>query len=249
MRFSETDDISLRREEYKRTIYSLPRDCLCYFKDFSSMTDNSTFQDEQHKNSQADKIALFISYAFNAPIVALYAVILLYMLAPYFYGNIPGFLVLLHSIIFMLIFPLIAVVFRASQGNVDLFVTQQEKRPKYFIVAIIGYLLGSLTGFYPLSSFGLVIFYLGYAAVTFSILIINNWEKASVHVAGVTGPVTVFCILLNPMFIVGYLLVVLVAWSRLQLNAHTPKQVLLGFGAGLIVTAVVTLFLMFILPF
>ncbi|MCK5346387.1 MAG: hypothetical protein KAR20_23415, partial [Candidatus Heimdallarchaeota archaeon] len=188
----------------------------------------------QKKISYIDRFALLISYAFNAPLVAIGAIILLYMLSPSLFGTIPGYLVLLHSMIFMLLSPLVAVVIRASQGEVDLFVTQQDKRPKYFVVAISGYLLGTITGFYPLMSLGLVIFNFGYAAVTFSILIINNWEKASVHVAGLTGPVTVFSILLSPVYAFGYLIVALVAWSRLRLKAHTPKQVILGFVAGIL---------------
>ena len=200
------------------------------------------------KISPIDRFALLISYAFNAPIVAICAIILLFMLSPNLFGNIPGYLVLLHSMIFMLLSPLVAVVFRASQGEVDLFVTQQEKRPKYFVTAILGYLLGAITGLYPLMSLGLVIFNFGYAAVTFSILIINNWEKASVHVAGLTGPVTVFSILLSPVYAFGYLIVALVAWSRLRLKAHTPKQVILGFVAGILVSWVVTIFLLMVLP-
>jgi len=71
-------------------------------------------------------------------------------------------------------------------------------------------------------------------------LIANFILKVSAHLAGITGTVTflawffyinnletvVFAFV--SVFIIG-----LVAWARLYLNAHTPKETLLGFVSGL----------------
>lgn len=60
--------------------------------------------------------------------------------------------------------------------------------------------------------------------------------KISLHINSAAGAVTVFCLLISPLFLMLAPLVGLVAWARWKLEAHSPLQALSGAMLGAAVT-------------
>jgi hypothetical protein len=84
------------------------------------------------------------------------------------------------------------------------------------------------------------------AAVIVALIIatvITRFWKISLHLVGMTGAVTVCVLLFGPFFLFLSPLVLIVAWARYQVGAHTLLQALAG--AALAVSVTVTIFLVF----
>ena len=58
--------------------------------------------------------------------------------------------------------------------------------------------------------------------------VVNLWWKISLHTALVTALVTIMGILYGWIAIVGIVLVLLIAWARLELKQHSLAQVVAG---------------------
>jgi membrane-associated phospholipid phosphatase len=88
---------------------------------------------------------------------------------------------------------------------------------------------------------GMVLFVLGAVITLFLCFFINIFHKLSLHMAGISGLVIA---LLIHMFVLGFdfrlplvlavLLVGVIAWARLVLDAHSPTQLYAGFLVGAI---------------
>lgn len=76
-------------------------------------------------------------------------------------------------------------------------------------------------------------------ATLVSIMAITVVWKVSVHTAVSAGAITVLAIALSPWWAVGYLLVALVAWSRVVLRDHTPAQTIVGTVVGTVTAGLV----------
>jgi membrane-associated phospholipid phosphatase len=82
----------------------------------------------------------------------------------------------------------------------------------------------------------LTLFHLCYTTTTLATALINTKTKISVHIAGLAGPITFLVFFLGPIHMLWWLVVLPVAWSRLELNAHSPFQLILGFFIAVTVT-------------
>ena len=72
---------------------------------------------------------------------------------------------------------------------------------------------------------------------------VNLWWKISVHTAFVTASITVLIILYGALGLLSAVLLPLMAWSRIELERHSPAQVAVGaLLAALIVLVVFYLF-------
>jgi membrane-associated phospholipid phosphatase len=69
--------------------------------------------------------------------------------------------------------------------------------------------------------------------------VITLWWKISVHAAIAAGAATVLLLVFGPALLAAWLLVAVIAWSRVQVGDHTPAQVLVGAALGIVVTAAV----------
>ena len=98
--------------------------------------------------------------------------------------------------------------------------------------ALVLYLLGS-----PKS---IIAALLGLAVTGLIVAVVNQLYRASFHVAFLSSMVTSLVIIGGaPFLIVGMLLIPLLGFSRYQLGAHTPLQIVVGFVAGLIISVAV----------
>jgi membrane-associated phospholipid phosphatase len=69
--------------------------------------------------------------------------------------------------------------------------------------------------------------------------VVTRWGKISVHAAIAAGAATVLLLVFGPALLVVWLLVALIAWSRVQVGDHTPAQVLAGVALGVVVNATI----------
>ncbi|MEM1848592.1 MAG: ZIP family metal transporter [Thermofilaceae archaeon] len=136
--------------------------------------------------------------------------------------------------------PLAPIVVGAARGEVDIFVTEREKRWKYYLFSIISYIIGIV--------YSLLRGYRIYAVITASymlsaivlaiVTVLAKW-KISVHAAGIAGPTTALAMVVGEEAVPLYLLLVPVSWARLELNAHTPSQLAAGALVALLSTLLV----------
>jgi membrane-associated phospholipid phosphatase len=68
-------------------------------------------------------------------------------------------------------------------------------------------------------------------------MLITFWWKISLHASILAGAVTMLLALYGNMMLAGYVLVVLVCWSRVVLRRHTTAQVI----AGALVSTLITI--------
>ena len=71
---------------------------------------------------------------------------------------------------------------------------------------------------------------------TIIVFIITNWYKISLHTIGVTGPLVVLAYAFGPVVYPFFVLIPIVATSRVILKRHTLGQVIAGAAVGLFVT-------------
>jgi len=117
----------------------------------------------------------------------------------------------------------------------DIFVSRRELRPKLFIFGLVSYLLGTLLFWYLgllwLASFSFVMF-LG----TIVYLLITWRWKISIHVSGLTVPLTIMSMQNGLYMLPGVLLIPALMWARVRLGAHTWSQVVVSALVSLSIT-------------
>jgi hypothetical protein len=132
-----------------------------------------------------------------------------------------------------------------SEKLTDLHVSRRSERLIPLLVGLMA-LGGMLVGLLLLSASRPLVATLMAVIVSFALatLITNVAKyKISLHIDSAAGAVTVCCLLASPMFLALSPLVVLIAWARWQLEAHTPLQAVCG--AALAVTVTITTFWLF----
>ncbi|RLF02270.1 MAG: hypothetical protein DRJ59_04065 [Thermoprotei archaeon] len=180
----------------------------------------------------SERIADIVSHVLNAPFFALY--LLFIILYNESLDVILNLLTVVLGVLLLVIAPTALIAIESRRGRVDYFVSDVRKRPKFFIPPLISYILG-FTIFQELGVRTIALYYLCYFTVTLVILLVTLKWKISVHAAGVCGPITFTVYVYGLEYCLLYLLVPLVAWSRVALKAHTKSQVTIGaIIAGLI---------------
>ncbi len=121
----------------------------------------------------------------------------------------------------------------------DFDISKKEERPKLFVfVIIITFLfLGSLILLNGPKILYLVAFGINFGV--FVISIVNNWIKASVHTATVSAFTLSLIILFGYLFIPTLLLIPVVAWARIKIKRHTPREAFVGGFLGIALTIIV----------
>mgnify|MGYP000341891544 CR=1 FL=1 len=179
-------------------------------------------------NFQQYRIAEVLSIIFSAPLFAIYLFIIIIILDVIAVCSVTELLLIIFlGVIFLLIVPVLPIIHDYRRGSTDIYVSEREKRPKYFMIAICGYFTGSVI-FYFLDIIILSIFLLCYGTVTTSIFLANLITKVSVHTAGIAGPTTFMLLWYGYIFGLLYLILIPVGWSRYSLKAHNVKQLIIG---------------------
>ncbi|MGW0436618.1 phosphatase PAP2 family protein [Micromonospora sp. NPDC003197] len=113
----------------------------------------------------------------------------------------------------------------------------REQRRKPLLLGLVSVLVGLalllvLGAPRPLIAMIVVIF-----GVVLILAVVNMFWKLSGHTAVASGSATVLVIAFGPALLAAFVIVVAVGWSRVQLRAHTPTQVVTGFIAGILIAA------------
>ena len=183
------------------------------------------------------KIARFISAALNAPLIALLTFI------PLIISQSPPNTsqLILITAMFGAILPLSSTYYLVRKGIIpDIYASDRNTRTEPFLWAMASYLLGVTVLIYveaPLVVTAMMACYFVNAIIMLGITL--KW-KISIHAVGVMGPVTALVWELGTKMTPFLLLIIPVAWARVELKAHDKKQV----AAGAILSSLLTWFQM-----
>lgn len=147
---------------------------------------------------------------------------------------------LILGILFFCFFPVGAILYSYQKGVVDLWVSDRATRTPFYIIAILNYLTGALL-FYLLHYDMFFLLALAYASVTIVTLMANRITKVSTHMAGVAGPITALTFIFGWQTLPLFLLLPLVMWARLKLQAHSYIQLFAGTIIAILVTSLIYL--------
>jgi membrane-associated phospholipid phosphatase len=173
----------------------------------------------------AQKVASLISILSHQAVFAILAFLIL--LYP---GNSQDSVFLFGVCIFFgTIIPLAMLHELSARGRIsDFYVSERKQRTIPFACAILSYLAGGMTLTYlraPPIVTALMLCYAGNTAIM--MLITLRW-KISVHASGVAGPIIVLIYGLGSWAAIFLAVLFPVGWARIRLNAHSPKQILVG---------------------
>jgi membrane-associated phospholipid phosphatase len=150
---------------------------------------------------------------------------------------------IIGTFIFTGVLPALPIWLLMKKGEVnDLFISKREERTMPYLFSFMAYVFWALFMWRTLQfpTF-IVAMGMGSAISIFIIVFINLKWKISAHMAGVGGLCgAVFGVCyrtaINPVWLIAIILFIsaLVAFSRLELKAHTPGQVLAGYVVGFI---------------
>jgi len=184
--------------------------------------------------NELKRLAKILSYLLSPPMFAFYVILIIVLNPPLeIYTNIV--ISLLISIIFLCVFPVIAILYFKQKGSIDIWVSNQQQRTPFYIIALVGYVFAS-TIFYFREETTLFALSVAYFAVTVTITLSNFSTKVSSHSAGVAGPLTALTMIYGLVIIPAFFILPIVYWSRLKLSAHTLSQLVFGTIIGIMVT-------------
>jgi len=192
------------------------------------------------------RLARFISAAMNAPLIALLSFLPL-ILSQGISSPLP---LIAITTLFGAVLPLSSTFYLVRKGIIpDIYASDRETRTEPFLWAMASYLMGVTALLYVEAPFVVTALMACYFVNAIVMLFITLYWKISIHAVGVTGPVTALVFQLGAKMLPFFLLMLPVAWARIELKAHDKKQI----AAGAILSSFLTWFQMifyvnFLLP-
>jgi len=173
----------------------------------------------------ADKAAKFVSVVLSNPIVGAffgYAMGISETQATWGYPD-QGIAVV--SALFFGVFPYMGAFMSFISGKSDIYVSDREQRPALFLIAVPPMVFGALyfyiRGLNILSALLLLML-----AESLILLAITFKWKISLHVSGLTFPLTFMWVKGSVSVLMGFLLLPLLMWARVKMGAHSWAQVI-----------------------
>jgi hypothetical protein len=179
------------------------------------------------------KLAIFISAALNAPLIAILTFI------PLILSQRPEdpFVLISLTTLFGAILPLSSTYYLVRKGIIpDLYASDRATRTEPFLWAMASYLTGVTVLLYVNAPFVVTALMACYFVNAIVMLIITLYWKISIHAVGVSGPVTALVFELGAKMLIFFLLMLPVGWARVELKAHNKRQV----AAGAILSSILT---------
>jgi len=192
------------------------------------------------------KIAIFISAAMNAPLIAILTFVPLILSQ----RHETQMILIGVTTLFGAILPLSSTYYLVRKGIIpDIYASDRASRTEPFLWAMASYLLGVTALLYLEAPFAVTALMACYFVNAITMLLITLSWKISIHAVGVTGPITALVFQLGTTMIPFFLLMLPVAWARIELKAHNARQVI----AGAVLSTILTWFQMafyvnFLLP-
>ena len=199
------------------------------------------------------KIAQFFSFALQPFLTPIYAIILLMNMwySKLMFEITTRIAIILIVVLFTMVIPFLGTIILAKFGLVsDYYLKDRKERTLPYIITFISYL--ACIRLFMWIGIDTWVIYIA-AGTTMAIMvvaIVNLCWKISAHMSGMGGLcgaifAAAFVFYSNPigLFMVIILVSGLVAWSRLELKAHTRGQLVAGFSVGFLGAFLPVLFL------
>ena len=171
------------------------------------------------------KLASRLSAALNAPLITLITFIPLIVL----YGLDQAALLIAITSIFGCVLPLIMVLGLLKLDIIkDFYAYDKKTRFIPFLWTTLFYLLGVISLILVSSPPAVTALMTCYFVNGIILMLITFKWKISIHASGITSPFTALVYLLGGMMLPLLLVVIPVAWARVELKAHTKMQVTVG---------------------
>ncbi|MEK7201943.1 MAG: hypothetical protein AAB669_00190 [Patescibacteria group bacterium] len=126
-----------------------------------------------------------------------------------------------------------------KEGAVDLDLTERHDRIVPLMLSTLGAVIGSFLVQSKLQNATFT--EMSYILVTMlaALTVVTTVWKISLHAATIAGLSSLLVVYQGNWFVLGYLVLLPVIWSRLQLKQHSPNQLIAGtiLGAGLTLIA------------
>ncbi len=184
-------------------------------------------------NTKKYGIYRFISLALSHPFTALFFISIVYFLTKA--STLDG----ITTVLGVSLVPILPSTVWALKKGKSFFMENRKERAPFLLVSsfilLAESVLGKIAGLPLLFTVSLL-----YGINTLAIFLVNFKMKASVHVAGIAGPVTFLAFCFTPKFAALYLLALPSALSRYKLRAHTEKELVAGFATAFFVTLFVS---------
>jgi len=182
----------------------------------------------------------------NAPLIAILTFTPLILTQPHTNQN----LLIAVTTFFGAILPLSSTYYLVRKGIIpDIYASDRSTRTEPFLWAMASYLLGVTALLWLEAPFVVTAFMACYFVNAIIMLCITLYWKISIHAVGVMGPITALVFEMGRKFAPLFLLILPVAWARIELKAHNYKQVAAGAVLSSILTWVQMVFYVnFLLP-
>lgn len=179
------------------------------------------------------RLARIISAAMNAPLIALLTFIPL-ILSQMVTSPLP---LIVITTFFVAVLPLLSTYYLVRRGIIpDIYASDRTTRTEPFLWAMSSYLMGVTVLLYVDAPFVVTALMACYFVNAIVMLFISLYWKISIHAVGVTGPITALVFQLGARMLPFFLLMLPLAWARIELKAHNKKQV----AAGAIISSFLT---------
>lgn len=183
------------------------------------------------------RLASGLSAALNAPLVTLVTFIPLILL----YGLDNALTLFAITSVFGCVLPLIMVYGLLKLDLIkDFYAQDRDTRFIPFLWTTLFYLVGAITLINVGAPSAVTALMATYFVNGIVLMLITMKWKISIHASGITGPFTALVYQLGATMLPLLLIVIPVAWARVELKAHTVRQV----TAGAILSGVLTWFQM-----
>jgi len=187
------------------------------------------------------KRAAIISIVFQPTFIP----IILYLIVSFHTVQMPQAIVFaLIGIIFVTLAP-IGLIFLMTRFRKISDPDLPDRRERFlpYISIVVLYIIGLIVFLYLQAPWQIIAITASYIAVTFAGAVISLFWKISMHLAGVSGPITALVFLVNPYFAFAYLLLLPIGWARYALKKHTLLQIIIGSLLSIGITYMIIWFL------
>lgn len=189
------------------------------------------------------KILPFFSYLFHPIFIPVYAALYYYFWNDSYFSNPEKYFALLQIVIITIVIPILFFFVLRTAGKVDSVMVSEVSQRKIPLVILCFLTILLIRKSITIEHFPeLYFFFLGGLFSTFVALILLFFKtKASLHIVAISA-LTIFMIGLSihnqtqDINMIALLIFMngVVASSRLEMNAHTPKELVIGFLLGVI---------------
>ena len=160
-----------------------------------------------------------------------------FIILNYFVTGGTNFLIFtLLSLLFANVLPFTAVWMWVKNKDLDFDITDKDERTLPLLFGVVSYLIGVITLFIAGAPAAVTVLMFCYFSNALLTIFITFFWKISLHSMGVAGPTAAMVYIFGYPGLLFLFPLIMVMWSRIYLNKHTPAQVVVGAVSGFVFT-------------